>query len=235
MANPQWEKGFTKIADDIMDALIRTNITGGPRQVLDAIIRMTYGYGRTWQEISLNTFRKMTGISKSHICHHIKSLINMQIIVAQIGNRNLTSYRIQKDYDKWKSLPKQATEHKPLPKQATTVAQIGNAPPRRASKDKGLQTPIDNLIDNKDLCSFDGFWIIYPKKRAKKDAFKVWLKLKPDLTLTEEIVLFIEKAKQSVEWTKNGGQFIPYPTTFLNGQRWKDELTYKEDFLNSYD
>ena len=34
----------------------------------------------------------------------------------------------------------------------------------------------------------------------------------------------IEKQKKSAQWTKNDGQFIPHPTTWLNGKRWEDEV-----------
>jgi hypothetical protein len=27
----------------------------------------------------------------------------------------------------------------------------------------------------------------------------------------------------SAEWTKDGGQFIPHPATWLNQKRWEDE------------
>lgn len=33
----------------------------------------------------------------------------------------------------------------------------------------------------------------------------------------------IDAEKQSGEW--NDIQFIPYPTTWLNGERWEDELS----------
>jgi hypothetical protein len=29
--------------------------------------------------------------------------------------------------------------------------------------------------------------------------------------------------KNSQQWTKDGGQFIPMPATWLNGRRWEDE------------
>ena len=34
----------------------------------------------------------------------------------------------------------------------------------------------------------------------------------------------IKEFKLTDEWTKNNGQFIPYPSTWLNQKRWEDEL-----------
>ena len=70
---------------------------------------------------------------------------------------------------------------------------------------------------------FDRFWAVYPRKVGKKDAVKAWNKLKPDETLTIQIIEGVERWKLSTQWTKDGGQYIPYPATFLNGERWKDE------------
>lgn len=73
---------------------------------------------------------------------------------------------------------------------------------------------------------FDEFWAEYPKKRSKGQAEKTWVKLKPDEQLFEAIMTGLKRAKTSVDWTKNGGQYIPYPSTWLNAKGWEDE--YKE-------
>lgn len=33
----------------------------------------------------------------------------------------------------------------------------------------------------------------------------------------------------SEQWKKDGGQFIPHPTTWLNGDRWEDEVEIKNE------
>lgn len=71
--------------------------------------------------------------------------------------------------------------------------------------------------------SFDRFWAEYPKKRAKGDARKAWHKLQPDATLVEAILTALAWQRVSADWIKDGGQFIPYPATWLNQERWDDE------------
>jgi hypothetical protein len=74
---------------------------------------------------------------------------------------------------------------------------------------------------------FDEFWKKYPRKRAKADARKAWKKLRHvDL---KTIMVALEAAIASDEWRRDSGQFIPYPTTWLNGERWTDELTKTGD------
>lgn len=71
---------------------------------------------------------------------------------------------------------------------------------------------------------FGEFWAAYPKKKAKGDAIRAWSKLKPDQSLKTEIMSAIEKAKRSDDWTKDGGQYIPHPASWLNGRRWEDSF-----------
>lgn len=72
--------------------------------------------------------------------------------------------------------------------------------------------------------SFARFWDVYPKKRSKGAALKAWTKLKPDEQLVEKIISSIEQAKTSEDWTKAGGQYIPYPASWLNATGWEDEI-----------
>lgn len=72
---------------------------------------------------------------------------------------------------------------------------------------------------------FDKFWVIYPRKVGKGAAQKAWDKLKPDSELTDRILSAVEQQKRSAQWTKDGGQYIPNPATWLNQQRWEDEAT----------
>lgn len=72
---------------------------------------------------------------------------------------------------------------------------------------------------------FAEFWSAYPKKVGKKAALNSWHKLKPDGVLFDRIMQAVVNAKESKEWKKDGGSFIPHPTTWLNQGRWDDELT----------
>lgn len=70
---------------------------------------------------------------------------------------------------------------------------------------------------------FDKFYKEYPKKKSPRDALKAWNKLSPDEELFNQIMDAVRKQKTSDDWTKDNGKFIPYPATWLNGQRWLDE------------
>lgn len=71
---------------------------------------------------------------------------------------------------------------------------------------------------------FERFWTVYPKKRGKPEAWKAWQKLDPNEHLTGSIIRHLEtRVKTDWDWIKDGGQFIPMPSTFLNQHRFEDE------------
>lgn len=70
---------------------------------------------------------------------------------------------------------------------------------------------------------FDKFWKAYPKRKDKKRAYKVFMKIKPDNELLQQMLDCIEREKKSLDWLKDNGQYIPYPSSWLNGERWNDE------------
>ncbi len=49
------------------------------------------------------------------------------------------------------------------------------------------------------------------------------MKLKPDDVLLGTMLSKIDQAKQTDDWRKDNGKFIPYPATWLNAKGWEDE------------
>lgn len=91
--------------------------------------------------------------------------------------------------------------------------------------------PIQKQKSTKADCSalFDMFWKAYPKKVGKDAAAKAFAKRKPDDKLMKEILQAIELQKVSEQWQKDGGQYIPNPSTWLNQGRWMDEISGAEN------
>lgn len=74
------------------------------------------------------------------------------------------------------------------------------------------------------MAKFDDFYSAYPKKKNRGAAEKAWNKIKPDSNLLKEMLSAISKQKESKDWRKDDGQFIPYPASWLNGKMWLDEV-----------
>lgn len=88
-------------------------------------------------------------------------------------------------------------------------------------KDRDKDKDIDNNIYTQN---FEKFWKAYPKKRDKGNAEKWFKKHKPSEKLTNIMIKKIERFKDTQDWKKQDGQFIPYPTTWLNAKMWEDEF-----------
>ncbi len=217
MASPQAENGYTKISNEIMEQLSMIRIPGEARQVLDTILRKTYGWSKKSDSISLSQFMEMTGLSKVAICKGIKKLIEMNLITKKGNAKSLftkkgkdvaTTYSFQKDYEQWQTLPKKGT----------TIT----------NNTKEKEYPL--FLATK----FELFYEKYPKKAAKRDAEKAWSQLfngtgnkyrfgNLDENLMARILTSVTNQSKSPEWQEEDGKFVPYPATWLRGHRWEDE------------
>lgn len=72
--------------------------------------------------------------------------------------------------------------------------------------------------------AFDMFWSAYPRKIGKEKARTSFKTAMKKATL-ETMLAAIEAQKQSDQWQRDGGQYIPHPSTWLNQGRWEDEVT----------
>jgi len=172
MANPQRENGHTDIANEIVDHFSKIRISGEAMQVLWVILRKTYGWQKKIDNISLTQFVEFTNLKKPTICKALKKLTTMNIVtkkdnaITQKGNSKTTSYSFQKNYDKWKPLPKKVT----LPKKIISVTKKDNlALPKKLptittiTKEKKEKT--FSYLLNKD---FKELWEAWLETRSKK-------------------------------------------------------------------
>lgn len=74
---------------------------------------------------------------------------------------------------------------------------------------------------------FADFWEMYPNKVGKLEAMKAWKKAKPNLN---EVLRALSWQKKTDKWLKNGGQFVPNPSTYINQGRWLDQPAIEEVF-----
>ena len=72
---------------------------------------------------------------------------------------------------------------------------------------------------------FDAFWNAYPKKVGRGAAEKAFKKIKPSGDLLQKMLDAVEQQRQSDQWRRDNGQYIPNPATWLNQTRWEDEGT----------
>ena len=77
------------------------------------------------------------------------------------------------------------------------------------------------VLDQKEMW-FESFWEIYPKKQDKKKAKQKFLKA---CTNEKEYKAIMDGLRNVLPvWAKKDTKYIPMPTTWLNGERWNDEV-----------
>jgi len=72
-----------------------------------------------------------------------------------------------------------------------------------------------------DLNKFEDWWKVYPKKNKKKPCRDKWARNKLDL-LADTLINDVKRRIQMCPRWKAG--FIPDPLTYLNQERWEDEI-----------
>jgi hypothetical protein len=92
-------------------------------------------------------------------------------------------------------------------------------PTPSSSSSSSINTP---LPPKGEPLGFTEFWKAYPNKANKQAALKAWAKVPP--ILHGQILAALEAQKKSQAWLKDGGQFIPHASTWINGNRWEDDL-----------
>jgi hypothetical protein len=107
-------------------------------------------------------------------------------------------------------------ERKPVPSEPSEpnlTDQTGPNPPNPPKRGRAVG----------DL-TFEKFWSIYPKKNAKRVAYRAWCKEAQHCSdVQNEIFAALGWQINQPQWIKDNGQYIPNPATWLNQGRWKDE------------
>lgn len=176
-----------------------------------------YHDGRYWTYNSVSAYKELFPfLTEKQIRSTLDSLVDKGLIVK--GNYNTDRF----DKTSWYAMtdlgisicPQMGTRFalwgKPIP---NNYEQITNTNNKEKEKDS------TNVL-SKEKENFDLFWSAYPKRKDKANAEKAFRKV--DVPI-ETLLKAIEKQKKSADWMKEGGKYIPYPSTWLNGRRWEDE------------
>lgn len=160
MASPQKERGYTAIANEIMDVLMRAKIPSEPRRVLDCILRNSYGWNRSAAVLANQEVVEATGLSRSHVSEAISWLKDHRLVIVPSegnkvvppeGNKHIVPSKgnkrspntliFNKNYDEWVGLFPQKGTNDCSPRGEQVVPLEGNKHSRKATPVKGSQTP----------------------------------------------------------------------------------------------
>ncbi|USK46321.1 replication protein [Cytobacillus oceanisediminis] len=118
MASPQTKNGYTRIANEILEKIAKTDLNGTQLRIVMVIWRYTYGFSRKEYEISLAFLAEAIDTLRGHVDRELTNLINRKIInVVGIGKRRGRILSFNKNYEEWSDRPvNQIEEPAPPPK-----------------------------------------------------------------------------------------------------------------------
>ncbi|EWF53093.1 replication protein [Klebsiella pneumoniae] len=146
------DDGFTRIANELLEAVMRAGLSQHQLLVFMAVMRKTYGFNKKSDWVSNEQLSELTGILP-HKCSAAKSVLVKRGILTQTGR----VIGINKTVSEWSSLPVKGTEKKTYLKKVTlpesgkkSLPESGNAyyPNQVNTKDK--HTKDKHTKDNKD-------------------------------------------------------------------------------------
>lgn len=221
MANPQVEDGYTKIANELLEGLISSNLSGQEMKLVLLLIRKTYGFGKLEDAVSLSQMMAYANMGKIRCSQVINRLQLMKILtVTENINGIGKKYKINKDFETWDTVKENLNRYG---KTKSTVKVLINPPLRKTLTTK--ETLTKENIQKKYNADFDLFYNAYPNKKSPADALKAWKKLNGTRPPIEKI---LEAIKKQIEWRENAnGEFRPewkHPATWINKGCWADEL-----------
>lgn len=143
------DDGFTRIANELLEAVMRAGLSQHQLLVFMAVMRKTYGFNKKSDWVSNEQLSELTGILP-HKCSAAKSVLVKRGILTQTGR----VIGINKTVSEWSSLPVKGTEKKPYLKKVKlpesgkkSLPESGNAyyPNQVNTKDKHTKDNKDNI------------------------------------------------------------------------------------------
>lgn len=224
----QLEDGYTRTANKLVEAFAKAPLTSREARIIRAVERATYGWNKPSAWLAQDVLAKMTELSPKRCSEALNSLIRKRVLIREGGSRS--PVKINKHVDEWnfssqksRVTPKSAQEPKwgHCPQDGVTERpQDGDT-----NKDRKDSTTANAVVNVQlHLAAFEIFYNAgLPKKNRKKaeSAFKTQAKKHGDPQSFAEMLAENIKSRLG---TGELGFDAMHPTTYLNQQRWEDEL-----------
>ena len=213
--------GFWRLShEDLTRVLARTDLSWETARVYLALADLTIGYGKEKDTVSLGQIADATGMDRPHVVRALKCLSQLGLY----GQEKVSSQEVIR-WVAWPPLPvandgnRQGVAKGVAGAGSRTVAKgVASLGTHQDTKKKDTKT------NGHDLGHFDRFWTAYPRKEKRKDALAIWGKINPDEAMVEVIISAAQKHADLWQAERRERKHIPLPTTWLNGERWTDEL-----------
>jgi len=101
MANPQLENGFTRISNELLEAIVLKVYKLEYLKIILFLIRITYGFNRKRVKSHYKSFSISTGIPKDHMEILISEMYLRKIIYLEQISKDYFWAGLNKNYEEW--------------------------------------------------------------------------------------------------------------------------------------
>lgn len=165
-ASPQLEDGFTRIANELYEAILGFGFTQRQLLVLLTVLRKTYGYGKKEDDMSAAQIGQMCNVGRNHVTEVIGQLVHMKVLTRASGTFGLV-LGINKAYSGWlKVVPNR-----------DTLSQKGTSPELVLVPNQDKGSPDLGHVDSPDLG--------HTKENLPKETQKKTRARRAELSITE--------------------------------------------------
>jgi phage replication O-like protein O len=102
MASPQVENGYTRIANELIEAMCNKLTNSTWLRVLFWTIRLTYGFNRKEVQSNYGAYATKLNLTKDTVKHALLDMFDRKIIVLAVITQESFVITINKDYELWK-------------------------------------------------------------------------------------------------------------------------------------
>lgn len=120
------EDGYTRIANELLEAILIYPFTARQQKIIFAIIRKTYGFQRKTDKISLTQIATITGIQRKKVPAEIERLVQLNIITRD-KSEYINTLGLNKNYAEWAKIVPNLVTTQTSP-QTGDYRQVSNSP-----------------------------------------------------------------------------------------------------------
>jgi len=140
MANPQKENGYTAIANEILEHIVKARLNATQFRIIMVVWRYTYGFKRKEHDLSAEFLAEAIGSDRRQIRRELKALEEKGIIFQIIKPCVYRKIGFNKDYSQWQVLTGGEStprgESTPTAGGESTLSTRGESTPQERKKEK---------------------------------------------------------------------------------------------------
>lgn len=160
MADVQLEHGYTRIANELLEALARAALPGRHFQVMLAMVRQLYGFNRSEDRIASSQIAAMTGLDVRNVRGVLADLVESGLLQCEALAGRTPLYRIQKDHEQWSRSGR--------PQRGSPTTRVAHEPGHSRPGGRVVHDPQSRVVHDPDQRQKDSSQRQLPLSRAPR-------------------------------------------------------------------